>query len=143
MTIYDRDAITDPGRPLVLHRNVSGGILLRGTPVIIDTATIDGVGVTSVVTSALVSLFAGVAFEDLSDGDYGRFQVAGYCDYARVAGHGVNPTAIGDVLTLTSGQTYFTRLSAGSGAIWQATSLEVVGIGASVAARKVWLGPGC
>lgn len=143
MTLYDRDAITDPGREIVMMRNVSGSTLLRGTPTILDTVTLDGVRVTSVVTAALISVFSGIAFEDIPDGSYGRFQKTGYCDYARVAGHGSNATAIGDILALTAAQTYLTRLAAGSGAINQIISLEVIGIGAAVSARKIWLGPGC
>lgn len=143
MTIYDRDAVTDPGREIILMRNASGSTLLRGTPVTLDTVTLDGVRVTSVITAALLSIFVGVAFEDIPDGSYGRFQKRGYCDYARVAGHGANATAIGDLLVMVAAQTYLQRSGAGSGVIGQIIALEVVGIGAAVAARKVWLGPGC
>lgn len=134
----------NPERHFVKALNISGTTLLRGTPVVFDTQTPDGIRVTLPV-AATIGLFFGVTYgllnttADVPDGQYARFQVGGYCDYARVIGDGASTTAIGDKLKLVAAQSYFTRAAAPDGLPAFAIAVEVVSIGAAVAARKVIL----
>lgn len=150
MTIFHRQRKTDPGQSLVLLRNMSGQTLLRGSAVILDTQTLDGVRVT-IPSAGKLGLFKGILWgdsdgpADLVDGAYGLFQTGGYCDYALVANHGANNTVVGDVLGLVAGQVYLQRLAAGDGRPAFAHALEAIASNAviSSSARRVDLGHGC
>lgn len=129
------------GQNFIIYRNVSGSTLLRGTPVVISSAIVDGVGVT-LPAAATLSLFQGIVENDLADGEYDRVQVGGWCDYARVGNHTVNATAIGDVLACVAGQSYLQRIAAGDGRPAFALSLEVIPANGvvTVASRRIQLG---
>jgi hypothetical protein len=148
MVVFDRPNITDPERKFHIFRNASGGVLARGTPVIINTATIDGVGV-ALAGAGLLSMFAGISFGPVGgaagsifDGEYGNFQWFGYCDYALVANHPSVATIIGDAVGLVSTKAYLQRIAAGDGLPKFAISLENIPANAVItpAARKVMLG---
>lgn len=141
--IRERSTRQDPGQTFIVYRNASGTTLLKGTPVVLDPATADGVAIT-IPAAATLSSFLGIVEEDLADGEYGRVQNSAWCDYARVANHASNATAIGDVLGMLAGQTYLQRIAAADGRPAFAISYTAIAANGVITpvARKVWLGTG-
>jgi hypothetical protein len=146
--IRDRPSIADPERAFRVAYNASGATILRGYPVCLDIATLDGKPrITTPLTAGSMSnlsLFYGVAFEDILSGAEGRIQRDGYCDYALVANHPSTNTVIGDLLLCLTGQTYLQRGAAGAAApsyLGGAFSLEVIIANATITpvVRKIWL----
>lgn len=146
--IRNRPSISDPDRVFRVAYNASGNTILRGYPVCLDIATLDGKPrVTTPLTAGNMnnlSLFYGIAYEDFLSGSEGRIQRDGYCDYAIVANHASNNTLIGDLLICTTGQTYLQRGASGGGApsyLGGAFSLEVIIANAVITpvVRKIWL----
>lgn len=146
--IRDRPSINDPDRIFRVAYNASGATILRGYPVCLDVATLDGKPrVTTPLTAGSMSnlsLFYGVAFEDILSGAEGRIQREGYCDYALVANHPSSNTLLGDNLTCLTGQVYLQRGAAGAAApsyLGGAFSLELITANAIItsAIRKIWL----
>lgn len=145
--IRNRPTITDPEAQYRVFKNVSGTTLVRGASVYFlgPNEALAGTSPNSVfvslpATSArLTSLWAGVCHPDegIPDGEWGRFQVSGYCDYARVAADTVSTTAIGDFLTGVLNQNHLTRTTTFS----RVVCLETIAADAlaTVAVRKVML----
>jgi len=126
----------------VLYNN-SGVTIQRGYPVAFDTrvfADTDGVNVIQPLAGQL-NLFYGVAYEEILAGAYGRVQTQGWCDYALVVAHSVNPTIIGDKLAPVANQWYLQRIAAGDGSGALATALEAIAASGVVTpvVRKVLL----
>lgn len=138
-------------RRFIRFRNVSGVVLAKGTPVVLDHLTLDGDGV-KLASAGKLGLFAGIAYGpkgtpgggSILNGAWGIFQVGGLCDYALVANHAATQTEIGDVLLPVAAQAYCQRSAAGDGRPAFITAAEVIAANAVItsAVRKVWLGYG-
>lgn len=121
--------------------NNSGEVIQRGYPVNFDARTFadtDGVKVSKPI-SGQENLFAGIAYETILVGQYGRFQVSGWCDYALVLPDAGLETEIGHALFPVGGQWYLkTAGTSDVGAM--AVSMEFIDAGVtSPFARKVML----
>jgi hypothetical protein len=97
-------------------QNVSGGTITANYPVVLDTATFDGVRVTQPATATL-SLFVGIANADITNSGYGLVQCYGYRASANVSNGTAGGTdiAAGDILVPVNAAWYLARSAASDG----------------------------
>ncbi len=101
--LFKRISRASPEVVFVVARNVSGGTLTAGYNAVWDTgASADGVRVTQATTAALQA-YAGVADQDIANGDYGLLQVYGYRSSVRIYSS-TGSSAAGDNLTVVNAQ---------------------------------------
>lgn len=92
---FQRD---DDDSVFTIVRNVSGAQQIVGTPVVWDSSSsVDGVRVSTYVTATL-GLFRGILVETINDSAYGKCQVHGYNNVARVANNYTTAIAAGNIL---------------------------------------------
>jgi hypothetical protein len=105
----------DAERVFQVAFNVAGATMTAGYPAVWDiSASVDGVRVTKPATATL-SLFVGVAVEDIVDSAYGKFQCYGYRTQANVTNDTSNAIAAGDILIPVNAQFYLSRSAASDG----------------------------
>jgi hypothetical protein len=101
-------------------RNVTGGALAKGEPVVWDVGTPDGVRVTK-ASSTTTTLFRGIITEtSIADSAYGKAIVHGYY-------------VAGDVLAIVDDNLYLERAAAGTGTSGTVFAAAAVATGATPA----------
>lgn len=144
----NRPTVADPEARFRTLRNVSSATLARGTAAFFATIGDSGAGVAPNGISVhlcpaaqrVVSLFAGVVLPDLgiAAGDYGEFQVSGWCDFALVAPDAGNTINIGEFLQGSVGNPHLVRFAAGT--FSRIVLMETIAAsGAAASGRKVLL----
>jgi hypothetical protein len=87
----------DPEKIFIAVKNVSGATITAGYSAVWDiSASVDGVRVTKPATATL-SLFAGIADDDIADSAFGLLQAYGYKSAAYVI-NGTTAVAAGNIL---------------------------------------------
>lgn len=140
---YLRESEAVAEQVLEVFYNNSGETIQRGYPVGFDARTFadtDGVKVIQTQTGQ-EELLAGVAYEDILPGAYGRFQTGGFCDFALVVADAISAVSPGDRLKVVPGQWYLTRMGQGDGTGGLVTAMETIGASGVVnpVPRKVFL----
>lgn len=124
----------DDDAVFTVAKNVSGGSLVPGDVVVWDSsASVDGVRVT-LAAAATLSLFRGVAVENILDTGFGKFQVNGYNSQTKL--EGTAPIAVGDVLIPVAAQKYLVSFGPGTGVEGFVYAAEAYAV-AAVALKKV------
>ena len=115
--LFQRINRTDAEKVFVVLYNVAGATVSAGGAVGLDIgASADGVRAT-VVTTALLNAFAGIAAEAIVDSAYGKVQVYGYNSAAYVTNLTDVVITSGSSLGLKDAVTYLTYTT-GSTAAW-------------------------
>lgn len=129
--LFKRISRASPEVVFVVARNVSGGTITAGYSAVWDTgASADGVRVTQATTAALQA-YAGVADQDIANGDYGLLQVYGYRSSVRIYSS-TGSSAAGDNLTTVNAQWGLTpATSTGTSKAWGFLCAAVAGSSSS------------
>src|SRR5919106_6299266 len=114
--IFQRINRSSPEKAFTVVQNRSGATITANYPVVLDTTTFDGVGVTKPATATL-SLFVGIANADITSSGYGLVQCYGYRASAQVTNGTAGGTdiAAGDILVPVNAQYYLARSAASDG----------------------------
>jgi len=105
----------DAERVFQIVYNVAGATTDLGDSVVWDiSASVDGLRVTQPATATL-SLFVGVAIENIADSSYGRVQCYGYRTQALITNTTNQAIAAGDILIPVNAVDYLARSAASDG----------------------------
>jgi hypothetical protein len=105
----------DPERVFTIVYNVAGATITLGYPCVWDiSASVDGLRVSKPATATL-SLFVGIAVENISDSNYGKVQNYGYRESALVTNDTSQAIAAGDILIGVNAQWHLARSAASDG----------------------------
>lgn len=112
---FQRINRSDAEKVFVAVYNVSGATATAGYSLIWDYSAPDGVRVTKPATAGL-SLFVGVANQDIANSAYGEAQAYGYRASAYVTVRDTNATVTnGDIIVPVNAQWYLAYSAAGDG----------------------------
>lgn len=105
----------DAEKVFIIVKNVSGATITANYPCVWDiTASVDGLRVTKPATATL-SLFVGIADDNIADSGYGLVQVYGY----RASAYMTNDTSVaiaaGDIMIPVNAQWYLGKSAASDG----------------------------
>lgn len=118
--------------------NASGATMTAGYPAVLDTTAtlVDGNRVTKPL-AALLSLFVGVAAENIADQAYGKFQTYGYCQSILVTNDASQAIAAGDILVPVTAQWHLARSGVSDGKSGFIVAAAAVATAATPAAALV------
>jgi hypothetical protein len=112
--LFQRIVRGDPEQIFGVFFNVSAATITAGRAAVYDTATFDGVRVTTPATATL-SLLVGVANKDIADSTYGAFQMYGYRQSAYVTNGTSQAISAGDILVPVNAAGHFAWSAASNG----------------------------
>lgn len=112
--LFQRINRTDAEKVFAIFQNVAGATITANYPAAWSSSSPNGVRV-SQPTTALLSLFVGIANADIADSAYGLFQIYGYRSSAFVTNDTSQAVAAGDILVPVNAQWYLDYSAAGDG----------------------------
>jgi len=113
--LFQRLNRSDAEKAFIIVQNNAGATITANYPCVWDiSASLDGVKVSKPATATL-SLFVGIADDDIADQAYGLVQVYGYRTSAYVTNDTSVAIAAGDILIPVNAQWYMARSAASDG----------------------------
>lgn len=105
----------DAEKVFMIVKNVAGATITANYPAVWDiSASVDGLRVTKPATATL-SLFVGIADDNIADAGYGLVQVYGYRASAYMTNNTSVAIAAGDELLAVNAQWYLAKSAASTG----------------------------
>lgn len=125
----------DDDAVFTVAKNVSGGALVPGDVVVYDSsASVDGVRVT-LAAAATLSLFRGVAVENILNDGFGKFQINGYNSQTLL--NGTVAIAAGNILKPVAGQKHLVFHAAGDGVSGFVYAAEAYAVAANALKKSI------